>query len=118
MGRRYDEWIAETILGRYVIYCKPGCAQWTLREGHIGYIDATDVDEAKEAIWLDFEGKVRAALVDFDAPTSLEGMNQVQEALLLDFRRGYLTPLGVAQNLVRAGFRQEYAVNLANKLPR
>lgn len=48
--------------------------------------------------------------------TKWKRAKELEREILKDFERGYLTKLGVCQNLVRAGFNQDYAVTTSNKL--
>lgn len=78
---------------------------------------AEEIVEAWEPSWRDRFAEIYSAMRACAEKRSVVNLTAAESRIMLDYQRGYLTRLGVAQSLIRAGFRPEIASEKANALP-
>ena len=68
--------------------------------------------------WFTSHWRLRGHLEARDVTASWDQMRAREAEIMRDFERGVLTRFGVAQLLIRAGFRSQAAAEKANSLPK
>ncbi|USN15201.1 hypothetical protein KIKIMORA_00540 [Brevundimonas phage vB_BpoS-Kikimora] len=78
---------------------------------------AEEIAEAWEPSWRAHFAAIFTAMSACVRAPEVINLTWAEQRVMQDYDRGYLTRLGVAQSLIRAGFRSDVATEKANALP-